>query len=335
MDKLLTVVVPVYQVEDYIAKCLDSLIIDSVLMERMDVLIVNDGTRDRSAEISREYVTRFPGVFRQVDKENGGHGSACNLGVQLAYGKYVKFLDSDDWLENLEAVVTKLEGTDADLVISSTICHCPGDKRWKLVVKDMEFDRVYDADRFDWVDNRTHPNYVLHHCAIYKTEMLRGFQPLFLENQFYDDMILGVAPVIGAKTLIAWDLEVYHYRMDREGQSISKDVHKRNVAAQIKVHQGIVEFLEKHPVSDETSTKAAFVQAKLPRCYDFGYFTLMDMFPYREAKRLSGEWDQWARGRNSRVHTVWMQLYRKLPFGVYWLTSLPVRKAAALYRKIR
>ena len=75
MNKLLTIVVPVYKVEQYINKCLNSLIINPELMEKMDVLIINDGTPDSSAELSREYVQKYPTVFRQIDKENGGHGS--------------------------------------------------------------------------------------------------------------------------------------------------------------------------------------------------------------------------------------------------------------------
>ena len=149
MEKLLTIVIPVYKVEDYINKCLDSLIIAPDLMEKMDVLIINDGTPDRSADMSRDYVKQYPGIFRQIDKENGGHGSVWNLGVKEAYGKYVKFLDSDDWLENLDIMIEKLAQTDADLITTSCICHCPGNVLWKLEIKDMEFDRVYDADRFD------------------------------------------------------------------------------------------------------------------------------------------------------------------------------------------
>jgi glycosyltransferase involved in cell wall biosynthesis len=80
---------------------------------------------DNSAEISSDYVKRFPGVFRQIDNENGGHGSVWNLGVKEAYGKYIKFLDSDDWLENLDILIRRLEDTNADLIISSSISHCP------------------------------------------------------------------------------------------------------------------------------------------------------------------------------------------------------------------
>ena len=318
MQKLVTIVVPVYKVEAYINKCLDSLIIEPELMEKMDVLIVNDGTPDRSAEMSREYVKRYPGVFRQIDKENGGHGSVWNLGVKEAYGKYVKFLDSDDWLENLDVMVRKLEQTDADLIITSCIAHCPGNELWKLVIKDMEFDRVYDADRFDWLGNHSHGNYIFHHCAIYKTEMFRQYLPLFLEKQPYDDVILGVAPIIGAKTLVAWDLEVYHYLMDREGQSISLEVLRRNIKAKIKVHQSSIEFVETHPIQDTGSTKYAYLASKLPKLYNFGYRAMLDILPRKEVKKYVKEWDKWVRSRNSRVKTPWMKLYRALPFFAYW-----------------
>ena len=333
MDKLLTIVIPVYKVEDYINKCLDSLIIAPDLMEKMDVLIINDGTPDRSAEMSQEYVKRFPGIFRQIDKENGGHGSVWNRGVKEAYGKYVKFLDSDDWLENLDVMVRKLEQTDADFVITSCICHCAGDVRWKLEIKDMEFDRVYDADCFDWLGNHSHRNYIFHHCAIYKTEMFRQYLPLFLEKQPYDDVVLGAAPIIGAKTLVAWDLEVYHYLMDREGQSISAAVRRRNVSAQIKVRQSTIDFIESHPITNPASTKKAYFAEKLPRLYCYGYRSLMTLLPYDDAKLHSEAWNSWVRNRKPKTHPFWMLLYQILPFRVYRWVCLRSIKVVAIIKK--
>ena len=334
MEKLLTVVVPVYQVEAYLRKCLDSLVIDSDLMSRMDVLIVNDGTPDRSAEISREYVDRFPGIFRQIDKENGGHGSVWNLGLKEARGKYVKFLDSDDWLENLDKMILKLEQTDVDLVITSCICHSPGDKLWKLEIKDMEFDKVYDANRFDWLGNRSHGNYILHHCAVYRTEMLQQYIPLFLEKQHYDDMILGAAPIIGAKTLVAWDLEVYQYLMGREGSS-SRAVHPQNADAKQKEYQSIIDFIEKHPIADPASTKRQYFQDKLPKLYGFGYrTTLLDSCSYREAKQYSETWDNWVRQRNPNMTSRWIRLYRRCPFWVYWCCYKCYATGVKLYQRV-
>ena len=335
MQQLLTIVIPVYKVEAYIDKCLDSLLIEPDLRGKMDVLIINDGTPDNSAEMSREYVKRYPEAFRQIDKENGGHGSVWNLGVQEAYGKYVKFLDSDDWLENLDMMVRKLEQTDADLIITSCIAHCPGNVLWKLEIKDMEFDHVYDADQFDWLGNRSHWNYIFHHCAIYKTEMFRQYLPLFLEKQPYDDTILGAAPIIGAKTLVAWDLEVYHYLMDREGQSISSAVQMKNLKAMVKVQQSTIAFIESHPVSDPSSTKKAYFDVKLPKLYAYGYRAFVDSLPYEDAKQSVHDWDAWVRERNPQVRPLWLRLYRALPFLLYRFTYRSFLKLRKVYFKIK
>ncbi len=317
MNKLLSIIIPVYKVESYINKCLDSLILSEEQMAKMDVLIINDGTPDRSAEMSREYVNRFPDVFRQIDKENGGHGSVWNLGLKEAYGKYTRFLDSDDWLENLDLLIEKLETCDADLVITPTLCHCPNEVLWKQEILDMEFGKVYDADTFDWLHNRSHGNYVFHHSCTYKTEMFRQYLPLFLEKQPYDDVVLGVASKIGAKSLVAYDFILYHYLMDREGQSISLEVQRRNVAAKIKTEKHTINFVETHPV-DKTSTKYEFFKEKLPKMYNYGYRSFFD-FPYEENKKLTKEWDEWVRASNSKIKTPFIRLYRLLPFRLYLL----------------
>ena len=313
---ILSIVVPVYNVEDYINKCLDSLIIDSGLMEQMEVLIINDGTPDHSAEMSREYVKRFPTVFRQIDKENGGHGSAWNLGLKEARGKYVRFLDSDDWLENLEQLIERLKDSDADLVITPTICHLPKNKKWKLKIRDMQFGQVYDADSFDWCHNRTHRNFVLHHCCTYKTIVLRQHLPLFLEKQPYDDMILSPVAIIGAKSLVAYNFVLYHYLMNRKGQSISYIFQNRNRDAKIRSQQAVIDFVETHPVP-ETSSKHAFFQKRLPKMYSFGYKELLKL-PYKEAKMRIKAWDEWTQFKNPLIQNKWISLYQSLPFSLYW-----------------
>lgn len=334
MTKLLTIVVPVYKVEEYINKCLDSLILTPELMDKMDVLIVNDGTPDNSAELSREYVKKYPTIFRQIDKENGGHGSVWNMGVKEAYGKYTRFLDSDDWLENLNLLLEKLEQTDADLVITPTICHCENDELWTLEIKDMEFGKVYDANTFDWLGNRSHGNYIFHHSCTYKTEMFRQYLPLFLEKQPYDDVILGAAAIIGANSLVAYDFPLYHYLMDRPGQSISLEVQRRNVRASIKTQQHTIEFAEKHPVQEGT-TKAQYFAIKHPKRYNYGYRTLLDNLPYKDAKQFSKEWDVWARKQNPIIVTPWIKGYRLMPFCVYWSGYKILGLLHNLYNKIK
>jgi glycosyltransferase involved in cell wall biosynthesis len=323
MEKLLSIVIPVYKVEAYIKKCLDSLIIAPELMDKMDVLIINDGTPDRSAEISREYVKRFPGVFRQIDKENGGHGSVWNLGLKEAQGKFIKFLDSDDWLENLDVLLEKLESCDADLVLTHTICHIKRGKLgelirgndWKLEIKSMQFGNVYDADTFDWINNQSHSSFMLHHCCTYKTEVLRQYLPLFLEKQPYDDLILRPAVIIGANSLVAYDIVLYHYLMNREGQSISKEAQERNIQAKMKSQQYCIEFVERHQVPNDSS-KAVYFKERKPKSYNFGYKTFVQ-FPYKEAKHYTKVWDDWVTKHNPSIKTQWIKLYHLLPFWMY------------------
>ena len=98
MDKVLTVIVPVHNMEKYIRQCLESLVIGEAL-DRIEVLVALDSSKDGSAEIAYEFVEQYPDTFRIIYKANGGHGSAINTGLMMASGEYVKILDSDDWVE--------------------------------------------------------------------------------------------------------------------------------------------------------------------------------------------------------------------------------------------
>ncbi|MBR1426314.1 MAG: glycosyltransferase family 2 protein [Paludibacteraceae bacterium] len=325
MSKLLSIVIPVYKVEPYINKCLDSLLlykedgsINDELMSMLDILIVNDGTPDQSAEMSREYVNRYPKYFRQIDKENGGHGSVWNMGVMEAKGKYLKFLDSDDWLQNLDKFVEKLQFTDSDLILTPTRCHCANNEIWKQKILGMEFYHPYDADTFDWLGNPTH-NYLLHHCCCYKTTIFRQYMPgLFLEKQPYDDVVLWPAAMIGAKTIEAFDFPLYNYLMDRPGQSISIEVQKKNLGASIKSQKHTIEFYEKHPALVGT-TKEQYIRHRLPRSYNTYYRQSID-FPYPVGKNLVKEWDEWVRATNPHMKTIWITMYRSMPYCMYYIT---------------
>ena len=95
--KVLTVTVPSYNVEEFLEECLDSFVCPEI-MDDIEVLIVNDGSTDSTAEIGRRYEEEWPGTFRLITKENGGHGSTINRGVEEASGEYFKVVDGDDWV---------------------------------------------------------------------------------------------------------------------------------------------------------------------------------------------------------------------------------------------
>ena len=110
MQKVLSVIIPVYNMEKYIRQCLESLMIREIL-DKIEILVVLDGSTDRSEEIAMEYVAAHPDSVRVISKPNGGHGSAINTGMDHAAGEYVKVLDSDDWV-NKKAFIRLVEGLE-------------------------------------------------------------------------------------------------------------------------------------------------------------------------------------------------------------------------------
>ena len=228
--KLLTVVVPVYKVEPYIDKCLSSLILeDPALMDALEVIIVNDGTPDRSAEMSREFVKRYPATFRQIDKENGGHGSAWNVGLEEATGKYLRFIDSDDWLTNLDRLMRDLRNCDADIVMNPYYRVKVPENQIELMGIPIEPGIVMTIVESKWgsSDRGLNLRYFWHFT--YKTGILKPLLPLFAEKVMFDDAILTWASLVHGRTIVAFDYGVYNYLLGRPGQSMS-DTQKRKGA---------------------------------------------------------------------------------------------------------
>lgn len=93
--KLLSVAIPCYNSEAYMSKCINSLLIGG---EEVEIIIVDDGSSDRTAEIADDYAEKYPTIVKAIHQENGGHGQAVNTGIKNATGLYFKVVDSDDWV---------------------------------------------------------------------------------------------------------------------------------------------------------------------------------------------------------------------------------------------
>ena len=132
MTKMLTISVAAYNIEQYIDDLMRS-IIQSGVMQHIEVLIVNDGSRDNTAIVAYEYQKQYPDSVKVIDKPNGGHGSTINMGIMEAKGKYFRALDGDDWVksENLARLVEKMETLEADLILSD-FCKCYADGREQI-----------------------------------------------------------------------------------------------------------------------------------------------------------------------------------------------------------
>ena len=119
MEKILSVSIASYNVEKFIRKALDSCCIPEI-MDRLEVLVVNDGSTDSTLQIAREYEQQYPQTFRVIDKKNGGYGSTVNASIKAATGRYFRLLDGDDWFdrEGLIGFIEELSEAQEDMIIA-------------------------------------------------------------------------------------------------------------------------------------------------------------------------------------------------------------------------
>jgi len=321
-------------VEPYIRQCLGSLLVPEEQRPLLDVVIVNDETPDRSAEIAREYEARYPGLFRVIDQKNGGHGAAWNRGVQEAEGKYLFFLDSDDWFDTQQfsALLTVLDQPETDLVFLNRTNETVSTGRQEVVrIKDMEPGRVYDSDTFDWMNSSNGPGLTYCSTTVYRTAILRKYHPVFCEKVIHDDIILQVLPVMASKSFVYRDLNVYHYRIGRPGQSRDSKVWAERSRDVTVVLKSVLAFIRDHRTElPEGSARRAWADHHYSSFCTYHYDEL-SRFPYQDARSRLAAWDAFVRESYPDIElTGLVKTYRSLPFGLYYGSD----KVWALARKV-
>ena len=245
MEKILSVAVPSYNVEKYLNKCLDSFS-DDRLKDGLEVLIVNDGSTDRTEEIAQEYVKRYPEIFRLINKENGGHGSAVNAGMDHATGKYFRIVDGDDWVltDHLVQLLDILRDTDSDLVVDEK-------REVHMITKATNFTPLPDYVEKNKVykfkeicDLNDIGPYILLHTLSAKTELLRKNHIHLLEHIFYVDYEYIVKTTCESDTIMFIDLEIYQYLVGNANQSVDSQNYVKRYEHHDKVVKELLRFSE-------------------------------------------------------------------------------------------
>lgn len=222
MEKIITVSVAIYNMEKYLADCLDSLVkVSKDMLDKCEIILVNDGSCDKSAQIAQLYVNRFPNVFRLISKENGGHGSTINEALKIATGKYFKVLDSDDMFDtdNFSRLLKVLMGTNVDVVINPFIKKEFGSNKNLGVfshTKTMVNGKIYDACS---ILDREVSNLTMH-ATTFKTSVIQN-KILLPEHCFYVDFPYLVKSLDLCKDIVYYEFPVYIYRVNRDEQSMS------------------------------------------------------------------------------------------------------------------
>ena len=213
-NKVLSIIIPTYNMEALLPQCLDSLLVKEG-KEKLDVLVVNDGSKDRSSEIAHQYADKYPETFRVIDKENGNYGSCINAALPLIRGKYVKILDADDSYEtkNLEEFINFLETTDVDLVLSDYINVNPDGQtleihEYKLPTKEII--------KFSDIDYHT---FMAMHSVTYNAKVFDNLNYHQTEGISYTDMEWVYYPMTNVKNVYYYDTIIYRYLIGRDGQT--------------------------------------------------------------------------------------------------------------------
>tara|TARA_B110000503_G_scaffold142851_1_gene241263 strand:- start:8942 stop:9949 length:1008 start_codon:yes stop_codon:yes gene_type:complete len=290
MNKLLTIVIPTYNTEQYLSRCIESLIVFEY-MDVLEIIVVIDGSPDNSLQLANMYKDKYPNTIQVINKSNGGHGSTINKGLELAKGKYFRVLDSDDWFhtENFKVFLAKLSNANDDIVMSHLSKEYIYENRSVLEpTHGIIFDKSYKIDSFDYMCLPI--NFFGMARCTYKTDLLRNNNLNLLENAFFEDSYLHIFPIIFLKSFVFYDLVIYHYFLGRPGQSVSREVAlKHNEHWQRLICQ-IIEFYETNKLVF-TKNSEQFLM-KVMGFYVSHQYSQMNNFDYKKSKKEIANWDK-------------------------------------------
>lgn len=243
--KILSVVIPCYNSEAYMNKAISSALTGG---DDVEVIIVNDGSTDRTKEIADEFEKRYPGIVKAVHKENGGHGDAVNTGLQLAQGLYFKVVDSDDWLGEeafLKVLKVLKNSVKANASLDMLLTNFIYDKAGAHHKKVMKYNRALPKKRILGWDEKIKfgkSQYILMHSVIYRTELLRQCGLNLPKHTFYVDNIFVFKPLPYVEKIYYLDVNLYHYFIGREDQSVNEKVMISRLDQQIIVNKIMIDI---------------------------------------------------------------------------------------------
>lgn len=228
--KILSIIVPAYNMEKYLPKCLGSLIVTSELMPRLEVIVVNDGSKDRTKEIADDFVRKWPGTFKVITKVNGHYGSCINAALSIVEGKFVKILDADDWFEtqnfaNYIKWLTTLQfryADEIDLILSDYDCINEKGQDTGKIRQGLPSGEILTLKELVMRKDIT-----FMHGFTYRTEMVRSIGYRQTEGIAYTDSEWIFEPAAFAQTILYYPHVIYKYLFGREGQSVDPSVQKR------------------------------------------------------------------------------------------------------------
>jgi glycosyltransferase involved in cell wall biosynthesis len=239
VKKLLSVAIPTYNMESYLPRCFDSVLLKEIL-DRIEIIIVNDGSTDNSLSIAKSYQDKYPDTVIVIDKPNGHYGSCINAALKVASGEYFRILDSDDCFDSTAFInlIEYLESCGADMIFNNYSRDYTSGGR-KVVVKYV---------------NKKYLKQLLYLPSItYRTQILHDIAYRQLEGIAYTDVEYCFYPLAGVNSFAYVDIVLYRYTIGREGQTVNLETFYKNRDHLLQIIQRMIGYLQQQ--SEKSTVK--------------------------------------------------------------------------------
>lgn len=259
--KILSIIIPAYNSELYLDKCINSLLSDAVI-NKLDIIIVDDGSTDQTAVIADSYGDKYPNSISVIHQANSGHGGAVNAGCAQAVGKYLKVLDADDTFvtENLVEFISALNEIDSDVVLTHyyTMDIVSGEiEKWMCYPKAFSENYTISDILSYWND---YTRCVTLHGIAYRTDFYKKYAYMLSEKVFYEDHELSTFPFCWARSVMPIDIFIYKYRIGDISQSVSDN---NRVLRMKDMASVLYRFVSEYNLLSDSSVIREFVCEKI------------------------------------------------------------------------
>lgn len=314
--KVITFVVPCYNSEDYMRRCIETLL---PCGNDGEIIIVNDGSTDGTGEIADEYAQLYPEIVKVVHKANGGHGSGVNAGLKLARGRFFKVVDSDDWLDKDALIRTIAYLKDRQDDVDLLICNYVYDHLYENRQKSVKYTDVFPENRIcTWKDmgRLGASRYLVMHALIFRTSILRDNEVVLPEHTFYVDNLFAYKPLPHVKNIMYMNIDLYHYFLGRDDQSVNEESYMRRIDQQILVTKLVADSVDLRQVKKHSPKLAKYMVRNISIMMSISCVYLL-MMNTQEAKEKRDDLWNYMKQRD-------YGLYRKLRYSTLsGLTYLP------------
>lgn len=244
--KTLTFLVPCYNVANCVRHCIDSMLVDSIL-DDIEILLINDGSKDNTLEVLKEYEERHPSVIRVINKKNGGWGTAINLGIREAKGKYLKEVDADDWLssENLKEYIDFLKDNNIDYIATDYTEYFKATEKYEhhtyqkgIYNNPMSLNDFWENHSYAW-------DFPIH-AITYRAQVLRD-NDIKVGDRYYGDIEYNLYPLPYVQTICVIPINVTVYFRGSDEQSTSTAGYAKHYKDYAAMSQRITLFYHNLP----------------------------------------------------------------------------------------